>query len=79
MPYEFLSDQHLAQYGQFTSDPTSQQLVDCFRLSEADHKLVHTKMEPHNRLGMAVQLGTLRFLGTFCPIPLLYPKWWCAS
>lgn len=65
MPYEFLSDQHLAQYGQYAADLTPQQLVDCFHLSVEDYALAHAKLEPHNRLGMAVQLGTLRFLGTF--------------
>ncbi|MBF6595945.1 MAG: hypothetical protein IVW51_16090 [Thermaceae bacterium] len=36
MPYEFLNDQQLAQYGTFTADPTPQQLVDCFRLNVGD-------------------------------------------
>ena len=74
MPYEFLNDNHLAQYAQFTADPTPEQLIDCFRLTFEDHKLAHAKLEPHNRLGLGVQLGTLRFLGTFLPDPTTVPN-----
>jgi hypothetical protein len=48
--------------------------MDFFRLSGDDFKLVHPKMEPHTRLGMAIQLGTLRFLGTFLPDPTAVPR-----
>ncbi len=58
MPYEFLNDNHLAQYGRFTTDPTPDQLIDCYRLTSEDHKLAHAKLEAHNRLGLAVQLKT---------------------
>jgi len=74
MPFEFLTDDHLGRYGQFDGDPTPQQLMDFFRLSGDDFKLVHPKMEPHTRLGMAIQLGTLRFLGTFLSDPTAVPK-----
>ncbi|MCL6526423.1 MAG: DUF4158 domain-containing protein [Thermaceae bacterium] len=74
MPFEFLSDDHLARYGQFDGDPNPQQLMDYFKLSEHDFKLVHLKMGLHTRLGMAIQLGTLRFLGTFLSDPTAVPK-----
>jgi Domain of unknown function (DUF4158) len=74
MPYEFLNNNHLAQYAQLSTDPTPEQPIDCFRLTFEDHKLAHAKLEPHNRLGLGVQLGTLRFLGTFVPNPTAVPN-----
>lgn len=74
MRFEFLTDQHLAQYGQFAGDPSPEQLVGCFGLTEADYRLIHARLEPHHRLGMAVQLGTLRFLGTFVSDVMTVPR-----
>ena len=62
----FLSDKQARQYGRFTAVPTPEQLARYFYLDlGADHQFVQeqTRM-PHNRLGLAGQLGTVRFFST---------------
>jgi len=74
MPVEFLTDEQAARYGQYQGDPTPEQLTQFFFLSEADLRLVAERRRPENELGFAVQLGTLRFLGTFLQQPLDTPS-----
>ena len=74
MPFEFLNDDHLAQYSQFNSDPSPEQLAQYFQLNAEDRKLIVAQYEPHNRLGMGLQLVTLRFLGTFLADPTDVPR-----
>ena len=73
MPVEFLSDEQAAQYGRYQGDPTPEQLTQFFFLSEGDLRLIAERRRPENELGFAVQLGTLRFLGTFLQNPLETP------
>lgn len=73
MPSRFLSDDQLARYGNFTGDPSEEQLARHFHLDAADRELVGTMRGAHNRLGFAVQLGTARFLGAFLDDPTQAP------
>ncbi|GHF58271.1 TnpA family transposase [Deinococcus metalli] len=73
MPVEFLSDEQAARYGQYHQPLTPEQLTRYFYLSEEDHAFIARRRRDRNRLGCAVQLGTLRYLGNFLPEPTRVP------
>ncbi|GGO39329.1 DUF4158 domain-containing protein [Deinococcus humi] len=74
MPVEFILDDQAARYGRFAADPTPEQLAPYFFLDEADLTLIAERRRNHNKLGFAVQLCTLRYLGTFLPNPIQVPQ-----
>ena len=65
MPVYFLTAEQRANYGRYTSEPTSADLTRYFYLDDSDYQRIMNKRGEHNRLGFAIQLTSLRYLGRF--------------
>jgi len=55
----------VALWGRYAADPTPEQLTRYFHLSPTDLEHARRRRSPATQLGYGIQLGTVRFLGTF--------------
>jgi TnpA family transposase len=73
MPGEFLTDDEAAASGRYAGPPSQADLERVFFLDHDDLALVGRHRGEHMRAGFALQLVTVRWLGTFLEDPLNVP------
>ena len=73
MQAEFLTDDEAAAYGRYAGAPWQADLERVFFLDDDDRALVGRHRGEHVRAGFALQLVTVRWLGTFLEDPLDVP------
>jgi hypothetical protein len=73
MPVVFLTDEEATAYGAYQGAPSQAEMEKLFFLDAADKRTVARRRGDHNRLGFAMQLTTVRYLGLFLPDPLSVP------
>lgn len=61
-------------YGQFSCQLSADELAGCFCFSDDDQRQIARRRRDVNRLGFAVQLGTVRYLGRFLENPAEAPE-----
>jgi|GEM_PF-2473459 len=65
MPRKLLSKEQRKYFGKFPGIPSEEQLSEYFFLDDNDLSVIDDLRTDVNKLGFAVQLGVLRFIGTF--------------
>jgi hypothetical protein len=63
-----------ADYGQFPQRLSADELAEFFLFDQRDQKVITRRRGEQNRLGFAVQLGTVRYLGRFLEDPSAVPE-----
>ncbi|MGH3722370.1 MAG: Tn3 family transposase [Pseudonocardiaceae bacterium] len=73
MPVEFLSDAVAARYCRFCGPPARVELEKIFFLDDEDKRRIDRHRGSWSRLGFALQMVTVRYLGCFLTDPLAVP------
>jgi hypothetical protein len=74
MALSFLTAAQRDRYGRYPDMVTPDDLARCFHLSDEDRAQIMSCRGHHNRLGFALQLTTVRYLGTFLDDPVAVPS-----
>lgn len=62
-----------AEYGRYARELSLDELAVCFFFDDADRRLIARRRTDATRLGFALQLGTVRYLGRFLEDPAAVP------
>ena len=69
MPAEFLSDEQRAAYGSFEELPSLSDVEKFFFPDAFDRNVIARSRQDAHRLGVAIQIGTVRYKGLFLADP----------
>ncbi len=70
---DFAAVEEAGGYGRYSGSPTVEEIDRFFVLDDEDMKLIGKRRRDSSRLGFALQLTTVRFVGTFVDDPIDVP------